>query len=79
MRWFILTLAMFAASPSFAANSAVRDAGTIAVGGVTYRLAGIDAPAADQLCIDDHADSWACGIEARDQLEIGRASCRERV
>jgi len=68
MRWLILTLAMFAASPSFAANSAVRDAGTIDVGGVTYRLGNIDAPAPDQLCIDDHADSWACGTEARDQL-----------
>jgi endonuclease YncB( thermonuclease family) len=68
MLWFILTLAILAASPSFAANSAVRDAGTIDVGGVTYRLAGIDAPAADQVCIDDQADSWACGVEARDQL-----------
>jgi endonuclease YncB( thermonuclease family) len=68
MRWFILTLAMFAASPSFAANSAVRDAGTIDVGGMTYRLGNIDAPAPDQLCIDDHADGWACGADARDQL-----------
>ena len=46
----------------------IRDGGTIDVGGVTYRLGGVDAPAADQLCIDDHADSWACGAEARDQL-----------
>jgi endonuclease YncB( thermonuclease family) len=68
MRWPILILAMFAISPSFAANSAVRDAGTIDVGGVTYRLGGIDAPAADQVCINEQADSWACGAEARDQL-----------
>jgi endonuclease YncB( thermonuclease family) len=68
MRWFILTLAIFAASPSFAANSAVRDAGTIDVGGVTYRLGNIDSPAPDQVCIDDHADNWACGADARDQL-----------
>jgi endonuclease YncB( thermonuclease family) len=68
MRWPILILAMFAISPSVAANSAVRDAGTLDVNGVTYRLGGIDAPAADQVCIDDHADSWACGAEARDQL-----------
>ena len=38
------------------------------MGNVTYRLDGIDAPAFDQLCIDEHADSWTCGIEARDQL-----------
>lgn len=68
MRWLILILAMFAASPGLAANSTVRDAGTIDVGGVTYRLGGIDAPAPDQVCIDDHADSWACGAEGRDQL-----------
>jgi endonuclease YncB( thermonuclease family) len=68
MRWFVLSLALLTTGPSLAANSAVRDGGTIDVGGVTYRLSGIDAPAADQLCIDDHADSWACGAEARDQL-----------
>jgi endonuclease YncB( thermonuclease family) len=69
MRWFILTLAIVAAtSPSLAANPTVRDGGTVHVGGITYRLDGIDAPAYDQFCIDDHADSWACGVEARDQL-----------
>jgi endonuclease YncB( thermonuclease family) len=68
MRWFVLSLALLTTTPSFAANPVVRDGGTIDVGGVTYRLGGIDAPAADQLCIDDHADSWACGAEARDQL-----------
>ena len=68
MRWFILTLAISAASPSFAANSTVRDGGTIDVDGMTYRLGGIDAPTSDQVCIDDHADSWPCGVEAHDQL-----------
>jgi endonuclease YncB( thermonuclease family) len=68
MRWFILFLAIFAASQSFAANSVIRDGGTIDVGDVTYRLDAIDAPPLDQICIDDHADSWACGVDARDQL-----------
>jgi len=68
MRWFILILAIFAASQSFAASPVVRDAGTLDVGDVTYRLDGIDPPAFDQVCIDDHADSWACGVEARDKL-----------
>jgi endonuclease YncB( thermonuclease family) len=68
MRWLILVMAMFAASQGLAANSVVRDGGAIDVAGVTYRLGGIDVPAADQVCIDDHADSWACGAEARDQL-----------
>ena len=68
MRWLILILAMLAAGPSFAASATVRDGGTIDVGAMTYRLGGTDAPAPDQACIDDHADSWACGAEARDQL-----------
>ena len=32
------------------------------------RLDGVDAPELDQICIDDHADPWSCGVEARDQL-----------
>ena len=68
MRWFILILAIFAASESFAASPVVRDGGTIELTDATYRLDGIDAPALDQICIDEHADTWACGVEARDRL-----------
>ena len=68
MRSFILILAVFSASQSLAAGAIVRDGGTVEVGGVTYRLDGIDAPELDQICIDEHADAWACGVEARDQL-----------
>jgi len=63
-----LLLASVFASPARAATATVRDGGTLQLGNVTYRLDGIDAPAFDQICIDEHADSWACGIEARDQL-----------
>jgi len=56
------------AAPSLAANAVVRDGDTIQLGDTTFRLDGIDAPEFDQVCIDDHADSWACGIEARNQL-----------
>lgn len=68
IRSLILLLAVFSASQSFAASPIVRDGGTVQVAGVTYRLDGIDAPALDQMCIDEHADAWACGVEARDQL-----------
>jgi endonuclease YncB( thermonuclease family) len=68
IRWFILILAIFSAGQSFAAGPVVRDGATIDLAGVTYRLNGIDAPALDQICIDDHADPWACGVDARDQL-----------
>jgi endonuclease YncB( thermonuclease family) len=56
------------ASPGRAADAIVRDGHTIQLGDVTFRLDGIDAPEIDQTCIDDHADPWTCGIEARDQL-----------
>ncbi len=45
-----------------------RTPARVQLGNTTYRLDGIDAPAVDQLCIDEHADVWTCGIEARDQL-----------
>ena len=69
MRSLVLMLAaVLSASQSFAAGAIVRDGGTVQLGGVTYRLDGIDAPELDQICIDEHADNWACGVEARDQL-----------
>jgi endonuclease YncB( thermonuclease family) len=65
---FILALATFSVSPGWAASPIVRDGGTLELADATYRLDGIDAPAFDQICIDDHADSWTCGVEAHDQL-----------
>ena len=55
-------------NPVRAASPIVRDANTIQLGDVTYRLDGVDAPELDQVCIDDHADPWSCGVDARDQL-----------
>ena len=55
-------------SPGRAANAVVRDGNTIQLGEMTYRLDGIDAPELDQTCIDDQADPWTCGVEAREQL-----------
>jgi endonuclease YncB( thermonuclease family) len=51
-----------------AATATVKDGGTLQLANNAFRLDGIDAPAVDQMCIDEHADSWACGVEARDQL-----------
>jgi endonuclease YncB( thermonuclease family) len=68
MRAFILILAILWANQGWAADVAVKDGGTLQLDGATYRLDGIDAPEFDQMCIDEHADAWACGVEARDQL-----------
>lgn len=51
-----------------AASAVVRDGDTIQLGDVAYRLDGADAPELDQVCIDDHADPFACGLDAREQL-----------
>jgi endonuclease YncB( thermonuclease family) len=51
-----------------AATTVVRDGDTIQLGDVSFRLDGADAPELDQVCIDDHADPIACGLDARDQL-----------
>ncbi|QPF82326.1 thermonuclease family protein [Bradyrhizobium genosp. L] len=63
-----LLLTCLSATPGVAAPAVVKDAGTVQLGNTTYRLDGIDAPAIDQLCTDEHADVWSCGVEARDQL-----------
>ncbi len=57
----------WAANPTIA-NPTIKDGSTLQLGGVTYRLDGIDTPALDQVCIDEHADAWTCGVEAREQL-----------
>lgn len=63
----MLGLALLA--PAHAATAVVHDGDTIQLGSITYRLDGIDAPELDQMCIDDHADPWSCGLDARDELE----------
>src|SRR5438270_259700 len=59
---------VFATTPAIAASAVVRDGHTIQLDVTVYRLDDIDAPALDQTCIDDYADPWTCGIEARAQL-----------
>jgi len=65
---FLALAAILPADPVSAANAVVRDGHTIQLGDTAYKLDGIDAPELDQTCIDDHADPWTCGIDARDQL-----------
>jgi endonuclease YncB( thermonuclease family) len=65
----VLVLSLFSFSGTArAATAVVRDGDTIQLGDVTYRLDGADAPELDQVCIDDHADPWTCGVDAREQL-----------
>ena len=81
MRLLIAILATLLTSSSWAAEPVIKDGGTLQLAGLTYRLDGIDAPELDQICVDDRADPWACGVEARDRLArlIGKRDvhCRD--
>ena len=68
MRWFAILLVALAAGPARAADVVVRDGDTLQLGDTTYKLDGVDAPEFDQICVDDHADPWACGVDTRDKV-----------
>ena len=65
---FILILANLSATEGDAAGATVRDGNKFS-SPAHFRLDGIEAPAFDQMCIDEHADAWTCGAAARDQLK----------
>ena len=68
MRFLIAAVALLFSGPCWSADAVVADGKTIQLGTVKYRLDGIDVPEFDQVCIDQKADTWACGVEARNQL-----------
>jgi endonuclease YncB( thermonuclease family) len=74
----ILLFLLLMVSPCWASELMVVDADTMILNGITYRLDGIDAPETDQICLDASGAIWACGIEARDQLQkfIGNRNVR---
>src|SRR5438477_8072801 len=78
MRFPIAILIVLTSTAGFAADVVIKDGHTIQLAGVTYRLDGIDGPELDQICINDVADPWACGVEARDKLVglIGKGAVR---
>ena len=68
MRALITFLICLAVTTSWAAEAVVTDGDTLRLGGTPYRLDGVDAPETDQVCLNEKSEMWACGIEARDQL-----------
>jgi endonuclease YncB( thermonuclease family) len=54
----------------------VKDADTLVVDGMTFRLHGVDAPERDQVCLDTEGELYICGQIASAELEkfiAGRA------
>jgi endonuclease YncB( thermonuclease family) len=68
MRLLAAILLILSSGPGWATDVIIKDGGTLQLGGTIYKLDGIDAPDFDQVCVDEHADPWACGVEARDRL-----------
>ena len=46
----------------------IREGDQIQIGNARIRLAGIDAPSVDQLCLNNKGERWTCGVAARDEL-----------
>src|SRR6202789_1427670 len=46
----------------------IREGDQITIGSSRIRLAGIDAPSVDQLCLNNTGERWTCGVAARDEL-----------
>ena len=68
MRLLIVFLALVWTTAASAADVVVKDGGTIQLSGTSFRLDGVDAPAFDQICLNEFADAYACGADAREQL-----------
>jgi len=68
MRFLFVCLVVLFATSARAADVVVKDGGTILLSGTNYRLDGVDAPAFDQICLNEFADAFACGAQAREQL-----------
>ena len=80
----ILAVALIWATPLTvqAADVAIVDGDTLDVGGVRYRLHGIDAPEAGQKCAKPNGGKWRCGRRAMDALaelaSAGPVKCEGR-
>jgi endonuclease YncB( thermonuclease family) len=46
----------------------IREGDQVQIGTSRIRLFGIDAPSVDQLCLNNTAERWTCGVAARDEL-----------
>src|SRR6202047_4260024 len=63
-----LLLPAVAEAADITGTAKVREGDHIQIGNTRIRLGGIDAPSADQLCLNNSGERWTCGIAARDEL-----------
>jgi len=64
----LLLLPAIAEAADITGPAKVREGDQIQIGASKIRLGGIDAPAVDQLCLNNSGERWTCGAAARDEL-----------
>jgi endonuclease YncB( thermonuclease family) len=64
----LLTLPAMAQAADITGVPKIREGDQIVIGSSRIRLAGIDAPSVDQLCLNTKGERWTCGVAARDEL-----------
>jgi endonuclease YncB( thermonuclease family) len=64
----LLLLPAMAAAADITGIPKIREGDQITIGTSRIRLGGIDAPAVDQLCLNNSGERWTCGAAARDEL-----------
>src|SRR6202046_1133392 len=64
----IIALPSKAKAADVTAIPKMREGDQIQIGSTRIRLAGIDAPSVDQLCLNTKGERWTCGVAARDEL-----------
>ena len=71
-RFAVALVVLLAPSLAYAADVSglpkIREADLVQIGSSRIRLSGIDAPSADQLCLNTKGERWTCGVAARDEL-----------
>jgi endonuclease YncB( thermonuclease family) len=70
---FLLAMALLlapaiASAADITGPAKIRDGDQVVIGNTRIRLAGIDAPSVDQLCLNNSGERWTCGAAARDEL-----------
>src|SRR5882757_8978144 len=64
----ILLLPSIADAADITGIPRIREGDQVQIGNARIRLGGIDAPSADQLCLNNTGERWTCGVAARDEL-----------
>jgi len=65
---FLLSLPIAAHAADISGLPKIHDGDTLQIGHIKLRLAGVDAPSTDQLCLNDKGERWTCGVAARNAL-----------